>query len=217
MSKVSGPLYMLFYSIRNAGENEFSKRRGIDGMLELAFSSRKAAIHDIVYVDLGILSLPPLMPSSFEKQMKLPNSNQPGVRVGPIAEPDALVVMKIDPVTMDAIHEAISTVFLDPQSAEIRSRLYWAPIALGPNSLIAFPGEFKNRPGQRNQNQLLIDLCTAQSQRRAFGLPNSIVWGAVGSGSLFTVYSASWGERQHVCRMRSRHVLSRYSFVILED
>lgn len=128
--------------------------------------------------------------------MKVFHTNSSFVRVGPVAEPDALVVMKIPDPKMSAITAKIlANRDID---AMVISRLYWDPKEPSPNSLIAFPAEYKSRLSDRNQNQLLMDFLTAHSQRRAFGLPDMTLWGAVISGSLFTVYSSRWDEG-HVC------------------
>ena len=77
--------------------------------------------------------------------MKLFNSDCPDIHIGPIAEPDALVVMKIQPGVMDGIRRSIHNAFEDKATcAKIQSCLYWPLNDSGANSLIAFPGEFKN-------------------------------------------------------------------------
>jgi hypothetical protein len=78
---------------------------------------------------------------------------------------------------MDKIGEAVRDATEVEVLEETLLRLYWKPEAVDDNSLMAFVGEFTKRPNDRNRNQLLADLLTAQSQRRAFGLPDIIIWG----------------------------------------
>jgi hypothetical protein len=102
--------------------------------------------------------------------------------------------MPIPKATMDTIHTAIRKGTEVDVREETISRLYWQPTVEDENSLMDFCGEFKKRPVFYNRNQLLIDLHTAQSQRRAFCLPDIIVWGAVCAAGRFQVYSSKWSE-----------------------
>ncbi|KAF8224543.1 hypothetical protein L208DRAFT_1381041 [Tricholoma matsutake] len=181
MIPVAEHLYGLYYSVREAvdeDQNESAQRRGVDSLIQLAFASRKEGAHKV-----GV-----------ENPVKLFNSVCPSISVGPKAFADTVVMMPIPKAMMDKIHTAIRKGTDVEVREEIISRLYWQPTVEDENSLMDFCGEFKKRPGFYNRNQLLIDLRTAQSQRRAFGLPDIIVWGAVCAAGRFQVYSSNWSE-----------------------
>ncbi|KAF5377878.1 hypothetical protein D9615_006677 [Tricholomella constricta] len=129
-----------------------------------------------------------------ENAFKLADSLHSGINVGPTAIADIVVLMPIPAATMDKIHTALRKTTHRAAFHEVYSRLYWQPVIADKNSLIDFCGEFKKRPNFQNRNQLLLDLRTAQSQRRAFGLPNTILWGAVYSAGQFEVISSNWSD-----------------------
>lgn len=181
MNSIATYLYGLYYSVREAvdkNQNEASQRRGVDLLIQLAFSSRKEGVHDVC------------MKSAF----KLSDSPRSGINVGPTAIADIFVLMPIPKAIMDKIYTALRKKTGGAALDEAYSRLYWQPVIEDENSLIDFCGEFKKRPNFQNRNQLLFDLRTAQSQRRAFGLPNTILWGAVCSAGQFQVFSSNWSD-----------------------
>lgn len=53
MNSIATYLYGLYYSVREAvdkNQNEASQRRGVDLLIQLAFSTRKEGVHDVWYV-----------------------------------------------------------------------------------------------------------------------------------------------------------------------
>jgi hypothetical protein len=111
---------------------------------------------------------------------------------------DTVVLRPIPGATMDKVRAAIRKAVGRDNYMNTLSRLYWQPTVQDQNTLIAFAGEFKKRPGNSNRNQLLLDFGTAQSQRRAFGLSDIIIWGAVCSQGQFEVYSSQWSQDHSV-------------------
>jgi hypothetical protein len=114
--------------------------------------------------------------------------------VGAKAEADTVVVTPIPEEKMDDITAALNKITTRTNRQEILRRLFWTPNTISQNTLIIFLGEFKKDEGARNQNQLLLDFLTAQSQRLALGLPNIILWGSTCAKGKFTVYSSKWNE-----------------------
>jgi hypothetical protein len=115
--------------------------------------------------------------------------------VGAKARADTLVVMPISMEKMDSINASLNKIATPSNNFEIRRRLFWSTDTSPPNNtLIIFPGEFKKVPGNRNQNQLLLDFLTAQSQRFALGLPDAVLWGSTCAMGQFKVYSSKWNE-----------------------
>jgi len=73
----------------------------------------------------------------------------------------------------------------------------WGKVDPTSFSLILFAGEFKRVPGQRNINQLLMSLSTAQHHRRALGLDDAVIFGATSAQGIFDV-TASWWTGNYV-------------------
>lgn len=60
--------------------------------------------------------------------------------------------------------------------------------------LIGFALEARlDRNFEHNAAQLVYDLSTAQSQRRALGLKEQVIFGGVYSNKSLTIFSSSWG------------------------
>jgi hypothetical protein len=117
--------------------------------------------------------------------------------------------MPIPEEKMDQISFAIEDKIPVNNRADVLRRLFWTTRTDGPNSLILFLGEFKKVDGLRNQNQLVLDFATAQSQRSALGLPDAVIWGATCAVGQFKVYSSSWKKVQSVClELVSRFLLT---------
>jgi hypothetical protein len=73
--------------------------------------------------------------------------------------------------------------------------LYWGANGSRDNfSIIVFPGEFKRNDAATNMNQLIMVLTTAQSQRRALGLKNSVIMGATACRGNVLIFSSFWGD-----------------------
>lgn len=144
---------------------------------------------------------------SMKSAFKLSDSPRSGINVGPTAIADIFVLMPIPKAIMDKIYTALRKKTGGAALDEAYSRLYWQPVIEDENSLIDFCGEFKKRPNFQNRNQLLFDLRTAQSQRRAFGLPNTILWGAVCSAGQFQVFSSNWSDDGAVRLALFKHCL----------
>jgi hypothetical protein len=125
---------------------------------------------------------------------------------------DAVVLIPIPGEVMDKIGVAVRDSTKVEVLEETLHRLYWKPEAVDENSLMAFVGEFKKRLGTHNRNQLLADLLTAQSQRRAFGLPDIIVWGAVCSAGQFQVFSSIWNDTHTVRLIRPQMASAKLTF-----
>jgi hypothetical protein len=106
--------------------------------------------------------------------------------------------MPIPGETMDSIREAVAEITTSENRLDLTRRLFWTPTVTVSNTLIMFLGEFKRELDEKNQNQLLIDFRTAQSQRYVLGLTDSVIWGATCAMGEFTVYSSMWNDAHSV-------------------
>ena len=61
-----------------------------------------------------------------------------------------------------------------------------------PTKIILFAMEAKRHESVTKCNQLCFDLCTAQSQRRALGLKDDVLFGGVFADGKFSIYSSYW-------------------------
>jgi hypothetical protein len=93
-------------------------------------------------------------------------------------------------------------------------QLYWTDnISPGGFSIIVFPGEFKNNDEACNMNQLMMVLTTAQSQRKALALKNSVIMGATSCRGRVRIYSSYWGGEGDTVTSSSISVSNDVSFL----
>ena len=71
----------------------------------------------------------------------------------------------------------------------VLDRAFWSAECDSTPTLLRFCGEFKRGAGNRNRNQLMIDMVTFQSQQRALGM-NEILWGATCAAGRFEIFSS---------------------------
>jgi hypothetical protein len=109
----------------------------------------------------------------------------------PNIKSDILVVLPYPAIREKLQH--LQFTFSDPA---VIDRFHWSVKGVqDPSfSIIAFPGEFKEADATRNENQLIMALTTAQSQRQALSLEKSIVMGATGYRRSVTIYSSYWND-----------------------
>jgi hypothetical protein len=82
--------------------------------------------------------------------------------------------------------------FADPTLVH---ELYWSANGSDDDfSIIVFPGEFKKNDAATNMNQLIMVLTTAQSQREALSLKNSVIMGATACHGKVHIFSSYWDE-----------------------
>src|SRR5262245_18859521 len=120
-----------------------------------------------------------LIMSRVEQPLKMCKSIYTDINVSRKAIVDTVVLRPVPGATMDKARAAIRKAVGRDNYMNTHSRLYWQPTVQYQNTLIAFADEFKKRSADYNLNQLLLEFGTAQSQRRAFGLSDIIIWGAV--------------------------------------
>jgi hypothetical protein len=102
--------------------------------------------------------------------------------------------------------------FNNPATAD---HLYWSSCGRSDGfSIIGFPGEFKKDDTEYNKNQLIMVFATAQLQRRALSLKNSIIMGATGCRGRLRIYSSYWNSDSSV---RVWHVLVAKSLILLSS
>jgi hypothetical protein len=80
------------------------------------------------------------------------------------------------------------------------SKYTWRSIG-DERSLIVFSCEWKRSLSDHSMHQLAIDLCTAQSHRRALGMKDHKVYGAVGSQRQIGIYASEWSGEVRVPRL----------------
>ncbi|KIJ98558.1 hypothetical protein K443DRAFT_103778, partial [Laccaria amethystina LaAM-08-1] len=104
----------------------------------------------------------------------------------PDAVSDTLVTIPSATIT-DKI-ELARILFQDPPTAD---HLYWSTgVSKDGSSIIALAGEFKKDENDTNMNQAIMALATAQAQRKALGLKDSIVMGAIASRGRVQILSS---------------------------
>ncbi|KAF8592607.1 hypothetical protein K439DRAFT_1610381 [Ramaria rubella] len=59
-------------------------------------------------------------------------------------------------------------------------------------SIIAFPAEYRRYSSTSSRHQLMMDLTTAQCQRKAIGLADAILYGATVDQGQFCIYVSWW-------------------------
>ena len=113
----------------------------------------------------------------------------------PDAESDTLVTISSSDIT-DKIKDA-RVLFRDPFVAE---HLYWCTAgSTGGFSIIGFAGEFKkDGDNDSNKNQVIMALATAQLQRKALELKDSIIMGAISSWGRVQIFSSYWESANSV-------------------
>ena len=112
----------------------------------------------------------------------------------PDAESDTLVTISSSDIT-DKIKDA-RVLFRDPFIAE---HLYWCTTgSTGGFSIIGFAGEFKKDDHDCNKNQVIMALVTAQAQRKALKLKDSIIIGAIACCGHVQVLSSYWKSEDSV-------------------
>ncbi|KAF8584841.1 hypothetical protein K439DRAFT_1106264 [Ramaria rubella] len=118
-------------------------------------------------------------------------SRDPATIVRPKAVADAIVIIQRPGFAADASVAAYhKKMNFDPLSES-----QWASdIKAGPQvtSIIGFAGEYKSRLSTSTHHQLIMDLTTAQCQRKAIGLPNATLYGVTVHQGEFSIYASWW-------------------------
>ncbi|KAM6499434.1 hypothetical protein JOM56_004942 [Amanita muscaria] len=173
------PILALAYSrIRKTSNNQtnldqrrllaYTQRRSINEIIEFAFSAR----HDR-HCDFKTEESYRLMASAGN----------------PDAQSDALVTIPSTTIG-DKLQMHQLSFRGDPS---ILQHLYWSTDGERNGfSIIGFAGEFKKDDNDCNQNQLIMVLATAQSQRKALSLKPSIIMGAIACRGRVQIFSSYW-------------------------
>ncbi|OBZ68691.1 hypothetical protein A0H81_11031 [Grifola frondosa] len=83
---------------------------------------------------------------------------------------------------------------LPPLESEVARNAFWSPVPPESISVIAFPSEHRRLDLITNCNQVIMDLATAQSQRRALGFKDDIIFGVAGARGEAAVLSSWWED-----------------------
>ncbi|KAG9025321.1 hypothetical protein FRB95_010269 [Tulasnella sp. JGI-2019a] len=103
----------------------------------------------------------------------------------PVAFANLLVVSP--PLVLNTWTEGID------DTADTRPHLFWDDKRIN-MSIILFAVEFKGKDVSTNRNRLIMDLSTAQYQRRALGLKREVLFGASSSiNGTLQFYASQWG------------------------
>jgi hypothetical protein len=108
----------------------------------------------------------------------------------PDAESDTLVTIPSATIT-----DKLQVARLGFKDDRTISELYWS--TGGPRddfSIIGFAGEFKKDENDCNKNQLIMALATAQAQRKALSLKQSIIMGAIAPYGCVQIFSSYWDD-----------------------
>ena len=149
----------------------------------------------IVIVNLGMSSPLGLAYISYSLAIRTEESYRLVASAGnPDAESDALVTISSLNIN-DKIIDA-ELLFGDPFASE---HLYWSTTGSeGGFSIIGFAGEFKKDDHDCNKNQVIMALATAQAQRKALKLKDSIIMGAIACCGHVQVFSSYWNSQDLV-------------------
>jgi hypothetical protein len=185
---VLNTLALAYNCVRKTSNNqskEQSRCRGIDDIIEIAFSARTDCHCDYKHVlsflgyihfNLGIRT---------EESYHLVASNG-----NPDAQSDTLVTIPSKKIS-DKLRD-VQVYFTNPGAID---NLYWSTSGVRDLfSIIGFAGEFKKDNLDCNENQLIMVLTTTQSQRKALSLKNSIIMGATGCHGRVKIYSSYWSS-----------------------
>ncbi|OBZ69105.1 hypothetical protein A0H81_10858 [Grifola frondosa] len=171
-------LCLSFIRIKNSKlQNEASQGRRIDDIIEFAFGLKKGRKFDVFY----------------DSHIRLRKS--PNVAVSPNAIADTLVTF---PVTNLKGRPVLSDVFLRTAGPAAAPNVSWSPDPPDDISVIVFPSEYKRLDLDTNCNRIIIDFCTAQSQRRSLGAEDDIIFGMAAAGGEAVIYSC-WWEGDEMC------------------
>ncbi|OBZ69099.1 hypothetical protein A0H81_10856 [Grifola frondosa] len=160
-----------FLKIKNSIlQNKKSQRRGLEDIIEFAFGVGKG--------NFNIL---------YESSIRLRES--PEVAVCPNAIVDTLVTfpvtnLKGKPVKPDDL--------LKTAEFTVVRNAWWSPDPRADISVIVFPSEYKRPDLDTNCNQVIIDFCTTQSQRRTLGAEDDIIFGMAAARGEAVIYSCWW-------------------------
>ncbi|KAH8112425.1 hypothetical protein DFH11DRAFT_492161 [Phellopilus nigrolimitatus] len=160
-------------SVNNAlerNEGEASKRKGVDTLIEIAFDVRPGGKHAV----------------ALEMDIVLPEKAQMPVKVA-LAKADSLALIML-PLEWCRVY----------MTSDIRSRCFeWATPSsdhsLTP-SVITFAFEAKQENRQAAVSQLTMYLVSGQHHRRALGLKDSPLFGAVLVNTTFSVFVCLWDK-----------------------
>lgn len=140
----------------NKRSKEHAQRRGIDDIIELAFSARRDRHCDF----------------ATEESYRL---------VASLGNPDAVSDTLVT-IPSETILDIIGEGRLSFQYPSLSEHLYWSTgRSTDGFSIIGLAGEFKKDENGCNKNQVIMALATAQAQRKALGLQHSIIMGAIAS------------------------------------
>ncbi|KAF8345161.1 hypothetical protein F5887DRAFT_1198087 [Amanita rubescens] len=177
---VLSTLALAFSRVRKMSDNhskEHSQRRGIDDIIELAFSARLDRHCDF----------------KTEESYRLVASAG-----NPDAQSDTLVTIP-SVIIADKIGEDR---FSFQGDRTISEHLYWSTGGSTDGfSIIGFAGEFKKDENDCNKNQLIMVLATAQAQRKALLLKQSIIMGAIASCGIVQIFSSYWTTDDSLVRI----------------
>ncbi|OBZ69272.1 hypothetical protein A0H81_10865 [Grifola frondosa] len=156
-----------FLKIKNSTlKNEASQRRGIDDIIEFAFGVEKYRLDILI-----------------KSPIRLRES--PNIAVSPNAIADILVTFPVTNLEGSVLVDD----FFEAAGSAAAPNAWWSPTPPRYISVIVFPSEYKRPDLVTNCNQVIIDFCTAQSQRRSLGAENDIIFGMAAARGEAVVYS----------------------------
>ncbi|KIL56115.1 hypothetical protein M378DRAFT_133971 [Amanita muscaria Koide BX008] len=182
-------LALAYSRVRKTSNNhssEHTQRRSINEIIEFAFSARRDRHCDFKYV----FSPRAFAYISYNLAIRTEESYRLVASAGnPDAQSDALVTIP-SPIIGDKLQMHQLSFRGDPS---ILQHLYWSTGGERNGfSIIGFAGEFKKDDDDCNQNQLIMVLATAQSQRKALSLKPSIIMGAIACRGRVQMFSSYW-------------------------
>ena len=171
-------------------EHAPSQRRGIHDIIELAFSARRDRHCEFRYV-----FFPRGCIYSYDLAIRTEESYRLVASAGnPDAESDTLVT-----IPSAKISDKIRLARLSAHDPSTSKHLYWSTAGpIGGFSIIGFAGEFKKDDNDSNKNQVIMALASAQLQRKALELKDSIIMGAISSWGRVQIFSSYWESANSV-------------------
>ncbi|KAF8577632.1 hypothetical protein K439DRAFT_1664141 [Ramaria rubella] len=167
---------------------ESSERQGIDDLLDCAFPPGNDTEHDVIF-EAGLRLSRSAVFDKNTRTFMAPNAD-PATLVRPNAVADAIVTIRRKQF---AAH--IIGTLTNQSVADILVESQWASSYVNSpevTSTIVFPAEYKRYSPTSSRHQLMMDLTTAQCQRKAIGLADAILYGATVDQGQFCIYASWW-------------------------
>ncbi|KAF8587477.1 hypothetical protein K439DRAFT_1659022 [Ramaria rubella] len=171
------------------GSKAFSQQQGIDDLLDCAFLPGSETPLNVIF-EAG-LRLSRTAMFDQESRTFMEPVIDPMTLVHPNAIADAIVTIQRQRFA-NALTDAVD--HYQPVFDVVQESQWTSNVTVTPKvtSIITFAVEYKSRSEISAQHQLMMDLTTAQCQRKAVGLPDATLYGVTVCQSQLRIYASWW-------------------------